>query len=150
VHPVAPYHANKKIKEQLALVGLEWRKDAGIGGEIFGNQTLAQFPSTRREMQFARSAIRAIGASVHKTHRLQLINNLTGIDGNDSHRVGQSALVDPRNPINAGERGPLERRQVFADERFGDHRRADLLEVPRQVERPTKVQKNRDTTPRPR
>jgi len=43
VHPVAPYHANKKIKEQLALVGLKWCKDAGIGGMIFGNQTLAQF-----------------------------------------------------------------------------------------------------------
>ena len=150
MHPVAPYHANKKIKEQLALVGLKWCKDAGIGGMIFGDQTLAQFLSTRREMQLACSAIRAIDASVHKTHRLQLINNLTGIDGNDSDGFGQSALVDPRNSIDTGERGPLERRQIFADQRFGHHRRADLLEVPRQVERSTKVQKNWDIAPRRR
>ena len=82
-------------------------------------------------MQLACSAIRAIDASVHKTHRLQLINNLTGIDGNDSDGFGQSALVDPRNSIDTGERGPLERRQIFADQRCGHHRRADLLEVPR-------------------
>jgi len=84
VHPIAPYHANKKIKEQLSLVGLKWCKDARICGEIFGNQTLAQFLSTRRKMQLARSAISAIGASVHKTHRLQLTDNLTCIDRNDS------------------------------------------------------------------
>ena len=131
-------------------MGLEWCKDSSIGGEIFGNQTLAQFLSTQREMQLTRSAIRAIGASVYKTHRLQLIDNLTGIDGNDSDRFGQSALVDPRRSIYAGERRPLERRQVFADERFGHHRRADLLEVSRQVERSTKVQKNWDITPRRR
>ena len=131
-------------------MGLERCKDSGIGGEIFGNQTLAQFLSTRRKMQLARSAIRAIGASVYKTHRLQLIDNLTGIDGNDSDGFGQSALVDPRSSIYAGERRPLERCQVFADEGFGHHRRADLLEVPRQVERSTKVEKNWDIPPRRR
>jgi len=150
VHPIAPYHTNKEIEEQLALVRLKWCKDARIGRVIFRNQTLARFLSTRREMQLARSAIRAIGASVYKTHRLQLIDNLTSIDGNDSDGFGQSALIDPRSSIYAGERGPLERRQVFADQRVGHHRRADLLEVPRQVERSTKVQKNWDITPRQR
>jgi hypothetical protein len=147
VRPIAPYHANKKIKEQGALLGLKRCKDAGIGGEIFWNQTFTQFLSTRREMQLTRSAIRAIGASVYKTHFLQLFDNLTGIYGNDSNRFGKSTLVDPRDSIYAGERGPLERRQVFADKRFGDHRRADLLEVPRQVERSTEVEKNWDVTP---
>jgi hypothetical protein len=84
VRPIAPYHANEKIEEQLALVGLKWCNDAGVGGKIFGNQTLAQFLSTRREIQLACSAIRTIGAPVYETHRLQLIDNLTGIDGNDS------------------------------------------------------------------
>jgi len=88
VHPVATYHANKKIKEQLALVRLKWCQDARIGREISRNQTLAQFLSTRREMQLACSAIRAIDASFHKTHRLQLIDNLTGINGNDSDGFG--------------------------------------------------------------
>jgi len=88
VRPIAPYHANEKIEEQLALMGLKRCKNAGIGGEIFGNQTLAQFLSTRREMQLARSAIRAIGAPVYETHRLQLIDNLTGINGNDSDGFG--------------------------------------------------------------
>ena len=148
MHPIAPYHANKEIKEQLPLVGLKRCKDASIGGEILGNQTLAQFLSTRREMQLARSAIGAIGASVYETHGLQLIDNLTGIDRNDSNGFGQSALVDPWRSIYAGERRPLERRQVFADQGFGHHRRADLLEVPRQVERSAKVQKNWDITPR--
>jgi hypothetical protein len=88
VRPIALYHANEKIEEQLALVGLKWCKDAGIGGEILRNQTLAQSLSTRREIQLARSAIRAIGAPVYETHRLQLIDNLTGIDGNDSDGFG--------------------------------------------------------------
>ena len=148
MHPIVPYHTNKQIKEQLALVRLKWCQDARIGREISRNQTLAQFLSTRRETQLARSAIRTVGASVYKTHRLQLIDNLTSIDGNDSDGLGQSALVDPGRPIYAGERGPLERCQVFADQRFGHHCCADLLEVPRQVERSTKVQKNWDITPR--
>jgi hypothetical protein len=148
VRPIAPYHANKEIKEQLPLVTLEWRKDAGIGGEIPGNQTFAQLLSTWREMQLARSTIRAIGPSVNETHGLQLLDDLTGIDGNDSDGFGQPALVDPRYAIDAGERRPLERRQVFADQGVGHHRRADLLEVPRQVERSAKIQKNRDITPR--
>ena len=88
MRPIAPYHAHKEIKEQLPLVGLKWCEDPGIGGVILGNQTLAQFLSTRREMQLARSAIRAIGAPVYETHRLQLIDNLTGINGNDSDGFG--------------------------------------------------------------
>jgi hypothetical protein len=139
VHPIAPYHANKEIKEQLALVRLKWCKDTRIGREIFGNQTLAQFPSMRREMQFARATIRTVGAPVYETHGLQLIDNLTGIDRNDPDGFGQSALVDPRYSIYAGKRRPLERCQVLAHEGFGHHHGANLLEVPRQIERPTKV-----------
>jgi hypothetical protein len=146
VHPIALDHANKLIKEQLPLLRLERCKDAGIGGEILWNQTLAQFLSTRRETQLARPAIRAVGAPVYETHGLQLIDHLTSVDSNDSDGFGQSTLVDPRRSIYAGERRPLEWRQVFADQGFGDHRCANLLEVPRQVERSAKIQKNWDIT----
>ena len=130
MHPVASDHANKKFKEQLALVGLKWRQDAGIGSEIFGNQTLAQLLCAWREMQFARAAIRTIGAPVYETHRLQLIDDLAGIDRNDPDRFRQSALIDPGYSIDASERRPLERRQVFAHEGFGHHNGANLLKVP--------------------
>jgi len=123
--------ADQEIDEQLPLGGRERREDAVVCSEIFGNQASPQSRPACCKVQLAHATIRAIHAAVDQAQRLKLIDNLTRVDRNDADSFGQAALVDTRNSIDASKRGPLERRQVLPDERFGDHRRTDLLKVPR-------------------
>ena len=131
MRPVSLDHADKQIEEKLPLGGRQRRKNAVVGSEIFGDQAPAKFRRACCKMQLARPTICTIHAAVDETHRLKLIDNLTGIDGNDTDGFGQSALVETRRSIDTGKRSPLKRREVLSEERFGNHRGANLLEMPR-------------------
>ena len=84
VRPVALDYADKQIEEKVPLVGRERSKNAFVGSEILADQASTQFCPARCKTQLTRAAICAVHSAVDEAHTLKLIDNLTGVDRNDT------------------------------------------------------------------
>jgi hypothetical protein len=126
-------HLRQQFEQADLRVRRERRQDTVLREVYWSLQALARFETALSETEQANPSVGWIFSPLNQTHLIELVHELPGIGSIDADSLAQSALIDPRVPLDRNQHCVLRWHQSFLAHNLVHGAKANLVEAPRQM-----------------